>query len=133
MKILRLPLVKEWFDMIASGIKKEDYREIKKHWAGRLCGDLEFRRKGDGLIPADKNSMWSHVYPKNFKEFDLVEFSNGYGANVPKIVFECSGVSIGRPKKEWGGDTMRDINQKEVDCFIISLGKEVSRVNFTCR
>lgn len=29
MKILFLPLKKQWYDMICSGIKKEEYRDIK--------------------------------------------------------------------------------------------------------
>ena len=36
----RLTLKKQWFDMIASGEKKEEYREIKDYWWMRLvqCG-----------------------------------------------------------------------------------------------
>ena len=36
MKILDLPLKKEWYNMIESGIKKEEYREIKPYWCNRL-------------------------------------------------------------------------------------------------
>jgi len=32
MNILRLTIKKEWFDMIQSGEKKEEYREIKPYW-----------------------------------------------------------------------------------------------------
>lgn len=40
MKILDLPLKAKWYEMIESGNKKEEYREIKKYWIGRLakCG-----------------------------------------------------------------------------------------------
>ncbi len=40
MKILDLPLKEKWYEMIESGNKKEEYREIKKYWIGRLakCG-----------------------------------------------------------------------------------------------
>ncbi len=50
MKVLHLNLKKKWFDMIASGEKTEEYREIKPYWNTRLYG----------------------------KEFDLVKFRNGY-------------------------------------------------------
>ena len=30
MKVLHLPLKKEWYNMIESGVKTEEYREIKK-------------------------------------------------------------------------------------------------------
>lgn len=33
---LVLVLKKKWFDMIDSGIKKEEYREIKDYWIRRL-------------------------------------------------------------------------------------------------
>ncbi|HET8736229.1 MAG TPA: ASCH domain-containing protein, partial [Pricia sp.] len=36
MKTLHLNLKKKWFDMILSGEKKEEYREIKEYWIGRL-------------------------------------------------------------------------------------------------
>lgn len=36
MKILDLPLKAKWYEMIESGNKKEEYREIKKYWIGRL-------------------------------------------------------------------------------------------------
>ena len=36
MEELRLPLKKKWFDMIKSGEKKAEYREIKKYWLDRF-------------------------------------------------------------------------------------------------
>lgn len=32
MKILDLPLKAKWYDMIESGVKPEEYREIKPYW-----------------------------------------------------------------------------------------------------
>lgn len=37
MKTLTLSLKKKWYDMIASGEKKEEYREITEYWNKRLC------------------------------------------------------------------------------------------------
>jgi hypothetical protein len=36
MRVLHLTLKKKWFDMIASGEKKEEYREDKEYWRRRL-------------------------------------------------------------------------------------------------
>lgn len=36
MKILDLPLKAKWYKMIESGIKPEEYREIKPYWEKRL-------------------------------------------------------------------------------------------------
>ncbi|MBR9683567.1 ASCH domain-containing protein [Candidatus Woesearchaeota archaeon] len=54
-RILHLTLLKKWFDLIASGKKKVEYREIKPYWTKRL---LE-------------------------KEFDEIYFKNGYSKNAP--------------------------------------------------
>lgn len=44
MKILHLTLTKEWFDLVVSGTKTEEYREKKPYWAKRLLNDaIKFR------------------------------------------------------------------------------------------
>lgn len=53
MKILDLPLKAKWYEMIESGNKKEEYREIKKYWIGRLAkcgGRLVYSPKGSAGI-----------------------------------------------------------------------------------
>ncbi len=60
MRILHLTLKKKWFDMIASGEKKEEYRDLTSYWAIRLRG----------------------------KEFDAVSFRNGYAKDAPKMLVE---------------------------------------------
>lgn len=47
MKTLHLNLKKEWFDLISSGVKKEEYREIKQYWSDRFvafmwCNEMDF-------------------------------------------------------------------------------------------
>lgn len=78
MKILHLTLKKKWFDLIASGEKVEEYREVKPYWTKRLV----------------KNGK--------FKHFDEVYFKNGYGKDSPfmrvefiRIVFSKSCMSDG--------------------------------------
>ena len=71
-----LPIKKKWFDMIKTGEKTEEYREIKPYYNSRF---EIFKR-------------CSHV---------LVKFRNGYSSNSPYIVCRCS-LSVGKGKKEWG-------------------------------
>lgn len=78
MKTLHLTLKKKWFDMIASGEKKEEYREMKLYWINRL---VEYEWYYEGT---------------QFYDFDIIVFKNGYDTNAPKIVVEC----LGNP--EWG-------------------------------
>jgi hypothetical protein len=62
-KVLHLTLFKEWFDLIASGDKTEEYRKGTPYWDKRL----------------------------NCKRFDEVHFTNGYGKNRPFMRVEWRG------------------------------------------
>lgn len=66
MKILYLTLKKKWFDLIASGKKKIEYREIKPYWDKRLN-----------------------------KKYDIICFRNGYGLNAPSILIEYKKLTYG--------------------------------------
>lgn len=87
--------------MIASGEKKEEYREIKPYWKTRLTD-----QKKDWARP---QNQWK------FKDFDVIEFKNGYGKNSPTITVECKGIEIGTAKPEWSDNWQGDV-------FIIKLG-----------
>ena len=55
MNILHLTLTKNWFDLILSGEKKEEYREIKPYWEKRLNGktyDLTYEEAREALVKA---------------------------------------------------------------------------------
>lgn len=105
MRILHLTLKKKWFDMIASGEKKEEYRDHKLHWMRRLV------KEGYHCMQV-------------CKEFDIVRFKNGYQKNAPEMDVECLGISLDHTgKKEWGF---------EERCYIIKLGKILSIKNYNC-
>lgn len=97
--ILHLTVKKKWFDMIASGWKTEEYREMKPYWKKRL--------------------QIAGTHPPVFKNFDLVEITNGYGKNKPKLVIECRGILATWGKPAWGGD---DRNLQ----YVIKLGAIIS-------
>lgn len=75
MKILELILKRRWFDMIASGEKREEYRQPSKWILSRLEG----------------------------KKYDAVRFRNGYNPDSPVCVCEFKGWKFGYGKKKWGG------------------------------
>lgn len=102
MNILRLTIKKKFFDMIASGEKKEEYREIKRYWIQRLCDEVEYEMGGE----------WIGVY----KKFDAVEFKNGYSKTSPTMLVEFKGLDIGEAKPEWSDNWKGDV-------FRIKLGK----------
>lgn len=74
MRILHLTLKKKWFDLILSGEKKEEYREIKQYWNKRLAN----------------------------KTYDAIKFRNGYSPESPSLTIELIGVQRGLGIVEWG-------------------------------
>jgi len=115
MRTLHLTLKKKWFDMIASGEKPEEYREIKKYWAVRLCGSSQYNGNDKGLLPKDKSTYWNGFYPINFEKYDYVKFTNGYGKNAPTKVVEFKGIEIRTGNHEWGAEPGKEY-------FVIKLG-----------
>ena len=74
MKILNLTLKKKWFDMILSGVKKEEYREVKPYWNIRLSN----------------------------QKYDAIKFTNGYGKDKPSFIIELKGILRSLGIIEWG-------------------------------
>lgn len=106
LKILHLSLKKEWYNMIESGIKTEEYREIKPFWCKRLIHDYDESMEEFGAIIFDD---------KNFKQYDVVKFSYGYTKRT--MTFEIESISVGYGKREWGAP--------DNIVFIIKLGKRI--------
>lgn len=90
---MTLPIKKKWFDMILSGEKKEEYREIKPYYDSRFerylpnfCGLKIFPYEGGtGFISVE----------------DEIVFRNGYRKDSPKIKCKVK-VKKGYGKPEWG-------------------------------
>ena len=53
LRTLHLSLKKEWYNMIESGIKTEEYREIKPFWCKRLIHDYDESMEEFGAIIFD--------------------------------------------------------------------------------
>ena len=93
-KILDLPLKKEWYDMIESGVKTEEYREIKPYWCKRLL---------DGY-----DDMCT-----SYKPFTHVRFRYGYTKRTMTYKIDEITMGVGNPK--WGAP--------EQEVFIIKFSK----------
>jgi hypothetical protein len=74
-RTLELTIKRQWFDMVSSGEKKEEYRKSSKWIGSRLFG----------------------------KDYDTVRFRNGYRADSPVCVCEYLGWTFGMGKRLWGG------------------------------
>ncbi len=74
MKTVVMPIKKEWFDMICSGKKKEEYRAIGEYWKKRFLAN----------------------------KVDKLKLINGYGKNRPYVIVELKEIIIGTGKEELG-------------------------------
>lgn len=92
--MLILPIRKKWFDMLLSGDKLEDYREIKRYWDIRIIKWL-------GYPLAEMASVKELLAKMETRAAREVIFQNGYGRNAPQLRALCS-ISIGTGKSEWG-------------------------------
>lgn len=98
--VLHLNLRKKWFDMIASGEKKEEYREIKPHWQRVFTSYIKI--KGKRYHPSDVNII----------------FSNGYSKNRRQMLVPVLYLSVNEGKPEWGAEVGKEY-------FVISLGNPI--------
>lgn len=111
-KVLTLTVSKQWFDMIVSGEKNEEYRVIKDFWMSRLLliKDEEFKDfdKYDKLhigktfeMLIDINTIKEKLNngTMKFVPFTHVLFKNGYYDDSPKVEKEIESITIGKPKK----------------------------------
>lgn len=112
MKILHITLKKKWFDMILSGEKKEEYREIKPYWITRL---IQYQIHPENI---DKDRAWSDIKINECKlvsKYTHIQFKNGYQKNAPLFIIEMKGIEVGKPKESWSDNMLQDV-------FIIKLG-----------
>lgn len=90
--MLTLPIKKKWFDMIASGEKQEEYRDITPYYSARLE---------------------KHLNKKPF----LVCLRNGYRGDSPRVIAFVK-LTIGEGCADWGAE----INKKHYVLKILGIG-----------
>lgn len=96
MKILDLPLKAKWYEMIESGNKKEEYREIKKYWIGRLAkcgGHNSYEKTGFYCKKAICFSCITRGNGFHPKEYTHVRFRFGYTKRT--MLFELESILFG--------------------------------------
>lgn len=94
--MITLPIKRKWYDMILSGEKTEEYREIKPYYDSRLPKEFGMFKEGEKLIRAN-------VFPPADLSTVEVKFVNGYSRKSPSFTALCS-LSIGTGKSEWGAE-----------------------------
>lgn len=105
--MLQLVLKKKWFEMILSGKKPEEYRQVKEYWIKRLFVN---HREYFTLL---QNKEMKHC------RFKTVKFRLGYATNAPQMTYEIKSLAIGKANPEWSENWPEDV-------FIIRLGNRIS-------
>jgi hypothetical protein len=116
MNALHLSLKKRWFEMIACGEKKEEYREIKLYWIKRFMYDVDgmWGLKDREICDVLKRDLTPDL---NWNRFIKVIAKNGYSKTSPIIHWEHLGITIGEPNPSWC--EAKDVGKK---VFILKIG-----------
>ena len=126
MKILDLPLKKEWYNMIESGVKPEEYREIKPYWIKRLfetinVGFTHYEKIDDecaNFYCSNIKHLKDDLKGGGFRTKDYTHIRFRYGYTKRTMLFELEGITIGKGNTAWGAP-----EDKEV--FILKLGDRI--------
>jgi len=89
-----MTLKKKWFDMILSGVKTEEYREMKDYWEKRFINYFGRHYHFSQDVPT---LVW------NNQKKDII-FRNGYGNDKPEFTAECT-ISEGYGNEAWGAES----------------------------
>ena len=120
MKILHLSLKKEFYNLIESGVKTEEYRELKGYWIQRLTrygNDTLNGRFYADFLASSPDVLKYNIEQRicSYTKYDAVKFSYGYTKRT--MTFEIESITIGKGNPEWGAPAE--------DVFIIKLGKRI--------
>ncbi len=86
--MLTLPTKKKWFDMILSGEKKEEYRDIKPYYTSRFTKLFQ---------------MYPYSSLPTGLDRQKICFRNGYSSCSPSFVALCS-LDIKTGNVDWGAE-----------------------------
>lgn len=115
--MLVLPIKKKWFDMILSGEKKEEYREISSYWTARFANLFCVQTVHNKYhIENIRNFLQSEYAKKNISK--EIIFRNGYNKNSPSCIAKCT-LSVGTGREEWGAE-------KDKEYFVLTV-REIPR------
>lgn len=90
--MLTLPIKKKWFDMIISGKKKEEYRELSPYYKARF------------------KTLFA-MYPYSFIPYGTdeqrIKLRNGYSSKSPSCIITAT-LAVKPGKPEWGAEKDKD-------------------------
>lgn len=130
---LHLNLKRQWYDLILSGEKKEEYRTLNNYWVNRLkehnarvFNRVQFTMHWDLYHSFSNEAGYFEELNRLFqcccRDFYTITFSNGYAKNRDQFVIEFKGVEIKEGRQDWGA-------KEGEKYFAIQLGEIISANN----
>ena len=101
MRILDLHLCFQWYDMIESGEKPDEYREVTPYWCARICkyGSVK-RSNGINVCNIDCNCQLPSCKANVPNNYTHVRLHRGY--TKKNMLKEIKGISRGIGLRKWG-------------------------------
>ena len=96
--MLILPIERKWLNMILSGEKKDEYREIKPYWTVRIIHWLGFPSEETETVLEPVLELLR--VQGTIKALPVI-LQNGYRRDSPEVEVMCK-LSIGTGREEWG-------------------------------
>ena len=116
MRIFTLNLDKVFYEMIARGYKKKEYREVKEFWVRRLMNPIDSGDVKMYDMERFHEMVNAHQVIKKhvFKEFDILRIKLGYGkSGQDEIDFVWKPVTLEKPNPKWIGSKFeKDLSMK---------------------
>lgn len=114
MEALKLVLKRKWWDMIASGEKKEEYREITPYWQTRIDNVTTRIYSVVGQNPHFEPCVITQM--ENL--YSPVTFYLGYAKDRPSMTFQVTKIEVGEGRPEWGAEPGKNY-------YVIKLGERI--------
>ena len=100
--MMTFTIKKVWFDLIKSGQKKEEYRELKYYYHVRVCS----------LVGVDN---YKKLLERNDKvPFNNLKLKNGCEENCQSIIIS-GWLSIGKGIPQWGAEPKKKYFRFEIE------------------
>lgn len=110
---LDLVLKVKWYEMIASGEKREEYREIKPYWVRRLLVLPKDKKHVEATSRSVKDAIRDGAL---IRRFDFVRFHRAYTSTT--MTFAVGGIDVSVGNTLWGATD-------GVEYFVIRLGERI--------
>jgi len=118
MNHIHLNLKSKWFDMIFSGEKIEEYREIKPFFQKMFC--YSYYPEKQSLCRKSYCEYCKIPSEQGLIPIKSIIFSNGYAKTRRQFEIELKQIDIKRGKVEWGASPTQKY-------FVLTLGKIINK------